>query len=110
MSLCICGHAQKEHLSSDGLDNSCQVDKCECSNYATPTQEERASFVQLGWVGGAYRQDSSEPDTSTQETTLEGHQADYSSVATADTRQESNTNTQTRTAEQEADVVAVEVK
>jgi hypothetical protein len=61
-NVCICGHRQEEHISSDRLDNSCQVDICECSNYATPIEEQRERSAQLG-VGGTDRQDSS--DTST---------------------------------------------
>jgi hypothetical protein len=75
MSLCICGHAQKEHISADGLDNSCQVDECGCSNYATPTEEQKDRFAQSGWGGGTDRQDSSESDSITQETPPEVHQA-----------------------------------
>jgi hypothetical protein len=64
MSLCTCGHAQKEHLSAA---NSCQVGECGCSNYATPSQGQKERFAQLGWGVGTERQDSSESDTSTHE-------------------------------------------
>jgi hypothetical protein len=75
MSLCICGHPQKEHLSSDGLDNPCQVDACGCSNYVTLIKEQKERLAQLGWGGGTDTQDSSESDTSTQETARDVHQA-----------------------------------
>ncbi len=60
MSLCFCGHTRKRHCSSDGLNNSCQIDGCGCSYYATPTKEQKEID----------RQDSSEPDSSTQRAAL----------------------------------------
>jgi hypothetical protein len=64
MSLCTCGHTQEEHLSSDGLDHSCQADECACSNYVTPTEEQKESFAELGWLGSTNGQDTSTQETS----------------------------------------------